>query len=330
MIVDAHCHLTAELPAASLAKVMDRGGVDMAVILAEAVGPVPLSRRGGVVPGTISAFGPDPGPFYGLTLQPLLSRASLLARLGYDRRTRGGLARAGPFLFPIIPNPDNGPLAAALEAYPRRFIAFATVNPNDPGYVDEIDRRLGQGFRGVKVNAWYHRVDLRRSLAAAARRCSEAGYPLLVHLGGRRRDGLAILELADHYPATAFIIAHAGLPFYRTLWRAAAYHPNLYFDLAGPYMSAELAEAIALKVPPGRLLFASGGPIGLRAAGGGYSYAAAKRWVERWSASRVNAEAARAVLGGNLLRLVRLASPKARTTAAAGSPGGRYSSCPDR
>jgi len=330
VIVDAHCHLTAELPAASLVKVMDQGGVDKAVLLAKTLDPIALASPAAMVPSTVSAFGPDPGPFNGVRPRILLSHLGFPGRLSYNGLVRDGLLRAGPFRFRIVERPDNEPVAAALASHPNLFIGLASVNPNDPGHLDEIDRCFGRGFRGVKGHAWFHRVDLKRQLLQTAKRCANAGFPLLIHLGGSRRTGLSILELADRFPSASFIVAHAGLPYYRVLWHAARTHPNLYFDLAGPYMSAELAGLLASHVPPGRLLFASGGPEGLRAAGGGYSYATAKRWVESWLAPQMNEEARQAVLGNNLLRLVRLAKPTARRSAAAGNPGGLCSSYPGR
>ncbi len=330
MIADAHCHLTVELPAADLVEVMDRGGVDRAVLLATTHDTIRLAGSAATVPGAVPTFAPDPRPFKGVRPQTLLSPLGFAGRISYGGLVRDGTLRAGRILCRIVQRPDNEPVAAALAGHPDRFIALASVNPNDPGHLDEIRRCFDRGFRGVKIHAWFHRVDLRRQLVQTARQCAEAGFPLLIHLGGSRRTGLSILELADRVPSASFIVAHAGMPYYRVLWQAARTHPNLYFDLAGPYMSAELAGLLVTHVPPGRLLFASGGPEGLRAAGGGHSYATARRWVESRLVTRMNEEARQAVMGENLLRLVRLAKPTARRSAAAESPGGLYSSRPGR
>jgi len=306
MVVDAHCHLAPELPAAELVRVMDGAGVTQTVLVARTVDPLP-----------------SPGPAF-------LSPVGPAGRLRYVNLVQDGLVRAGGRVLPVVGRPDNEAVASAVAAYPDRFIALASVNPRLPGCLAEIDRCFNRGFRGVKVHAWHHDVDLARDLPPVAGRCAEAGLPILLHLGGSRRTGLALLELLDRFPTVNFIAAHAGLPYHRALWTAARSYANLYFDLAGPHISPELARLMARSVPPGRVLFASGGPDGLRDAGGGHSYSRPRRCAEEYLGPSPGRQARDAVLGGNLLRLVRLARPTDHWSAAAGNPGGRYSSSPGR
>jgi len=320
VIIDAHCHLTAELPAADLAKVMDQGGVDKAVLLAEGLESVPPDRPT-PVPGSRSPRQPGSWPLPGLSIRTLMSPLNPLGRFRYASFIEDGVLRDGKRYYRVIPTPDNEPVAAASDHYPNRFIPFVYVNPNDPAHTDVVDHYLARGFRGVKVNAWFHNVDLGSALSKVARRCGDAGRPVLIHLGGTRRTSLSVFELIDRYPTTDFIMAHAGIPCYSWLWRAARIHPNLYFDLSGPFMTAELVNLIAARVPPGRLLFASGCPQGLRTAGGGHDYAGIRPWVD---SLEVSAEARRAILGGTLQRLVGLA--REGPSAASGSRGGQYSS----
>lgn len=339
MIVDAHCHLSAELPATELVRVMDEGGVDKAVLLAELLEPgetvtAPRPRRpfpgltqsGGVgVYSGRAAREPDLGSL--VSTRTLLSPLHFLERTRYAGAVQDGCLNLGPSRLRIRHEPDNGPVEEALRAYPDRFLAFVTVNPQDPSSTDVVGRYLAKGFSGVKVHAWYHGVDLVRQLYRSARLCGRAGRPVLLHLGGTYRTGLAVIELANRLPATNFILAHAGLPYYHDLWQAARTHPNLYFDLAGPYMSAELVLHIASRVPPGRLLFASGGPVGLRRADGGHSYSKVRYWIDLL---QLGGEARKAVLGENLLRLIGQPLPKRRPAFAFETRGGRDSSSPGR
>lgn len=287
MILDSHCHLAAELGPAELIRVMDDGEVDRAVLVAEAVETLPPT------PGEPLGFGP------GFLASPL----GLLGRLRYRLLVQDGRLKVGRAWYRTVAAPDNETVASAVRANPDRFIGFAFVNPLDPGHLDAVDRYLASGFRGVKVHAWFHRFSLTRGLGPVAERCGEHGVPMLLHLGGSRRTGLSVLELADRFPVTNFIVAHAGLPYYVPLWRAVRTHPNLYFDLAGPYMSADFLRVVARHVPPGRLLFASGSPYGLRTPDGGHSYARLKGWVRDLGLGK---EAEKAVYGGNLARLAGL------------------------
>jgi predicted TIM-barrel fold metal-dependent hydrolase len=320
MIIDAHCHLTAELPAADLVKTMDAGGVDRAVLLAPGLQPVAPAGPAQTI-SLLSAEGPARLSLPDLSIRNLLSPFSPLGRFRYAGLIEGGLLRTTRGFLRVISTPDNEPVAEAARRHPGRFIPFAFVNPNDPTHTTILEHYLARGFRGAKVNAWFHAVDLRATMGRIARRCGEAGLPVLLHLGGTRQTGWAIFDLIDRYPNTNFIIAHAGLPCYAWLWRACRIHPNLYFDLSGPYMTPALVGCIAGKVPPGRLLFASGGPHGLRTADGEHSYAVGKRWI---FALDVSDEARSAILGGTLLRLTGLSTET--PIAASGSRGGRYSS----
>lgn len=325
MVVDAHCHLGAGLPAAKLVGVMDQGGIDKCVLLAPAAERITPDQTD---PAPRRAGGPNSRPkWVAPVCEPPLG---LVARFRYQNQARDGLVRIGRAVFRAVAHPDNDSVAAAMAAHPGRFIGFASVNPTDPGHLVETDRCFRAGFRGVKVQAWLHRVDVRRQLPPLAKRCAEAGYPLLVHLGGNRRTGLGIMEVVDRFPSVSFIIAHGGIPYHQILWQAARTRANLFFDLAEPFLSARLVGQLASAVPPGRLLFGSGGPAGLRTAEGGHSYAAAKRRMEDCLAPRICPEAREGVFGATLLRLVGLAQPRECRSAAAGNRGGRYSSCRGR
>jgi predicted TIM-barrel fold metal-dependent hydrolase len=309
VIVDAHCHLGADLGPLGLLRVLNRSGVDQAVILPEAAEP-PVNRLGRQSART-GAGGFD-GALPRVSVKFLLSTLAPLARFQYASVVQGGMVRCGDGWWRRIQSrPDNGPVAEILAGDPDRFIGLAFVNPRDPGHLDVLDRCFAQGFRGIKVHAWLHDVDLRHDLRKAAERCGDAGFPVMVHLGGTYRTGLSILDLADRLPTTAFIVAHAGLPYYSALWQATRTYPNLYFDLSGPFMSAELVRLTARHVPPGRLIFASGGPSYLRRADGECDYSEVMGWVDSLGLSR---EPRRAIFGETLLRLVGLGQARGGVT----------------
>ncbi|MEW6031753.1 MAG: amidohydrolase family protein [Bacillota bacterium] len=308
MIIDAHCYLSRELPPAELLRVMDEGGVNRTVLFAEAFEPPPAE-----VPTRL-----------------LLSALGPICRARYNRlvEKRDPCPEAGPSDWcGTADRPDNEGVAEAVAAHPDRFIGFVFVNPADPQHPDIMELYLESGFKGVKVHPWLHGFNVERELFLAAKRCGELGVPVLLHLGGSRPTGLSVIDLADRLPATSFILAHAGLPYYSALWRAARLRPNIYFDLSGPYMSAELLRVVASNVPPGRLLFASGGPHGLRLPEGGHSYSAVRSWIE---ALPLPGAALEAILGGNLRRILSLDDDawrreevRARLVGASGTPGDR-------
>ncbi len=329
MTLDAHCHLTAGFGVSQLLEFMNAGGIQRAVLLASTMGSVPLDQAGKPRPIPAGDSTPDPYPS-GRSRDALDGRPvpfnppAFPGLVRYNSLVRNGLVKRGKSWFAVEQVPDNEPIAAALAAHPDRFLGFATVNPNDPGHLDTIDRSFARGFRGVKIHAWHHKVDIRRSLGKVASRCGEAGFPVLMHLGGTYRTGLAILELAERFPATNFILAHGGVPFNFVLWRACRTTPNLYFDTAGPDITWGQLARLAVSVPPGRIVFASGAPGALRGPDGKFGAGPATEWVRSLP---VGGEARRAILGETLLRLVGLEPSTESRSAASGSHGGRYSNC---
>jgi predicted TIM-barrel fold metal-dependent hydrolase len=249
-----------------------------------------------------------------------------LARRCYQHLAkRKGRLRFGTRWYQVLSRPDNAPVAAAVSAHPQRFVGFAYVNPTEPDHLGTALSLLAEGFKGVQVNAWLEGFDVARDLYPLARLCGERGYPVHIQLGGTHRTGWSLVELADRLPATNFIIAHAGLPYGPSLWQAARTRPNLYFDLAPPFVDERLLEVVARRVPPGRLIFASGGAAGLRTPEGDYSY---RVLMARMRNLPLGGRARKAVMGENLRRLLEAGrlerELRARLWAcASGSPDGR-------
>jgi len=316
VIVDGHCHPLEGPGLQGLLRLMREAGVERAVLFPPALEPLPEETGR-----------PPDGWSRTASLWPsAVTSVNWLARRCYQRlaQTKGRL-RLGARWYRVLSGPDNAPVAAAVSAHPDRFVGFAYVNPAEPDHLDTALSFLGAGFKGVQVNAWLDRFDVAQDLYPLARLCGERGYPVHIQLGGTRRTGWSLVELADRLPGTNFIIAHAGLPYGPSIWRAARTRPNLYFDLAPPFVDEGLLELVARRVPPGRLIFASGGAAGLRTPEGDYSY---RDLMARMRNLPLVGRAVKAVMGENLWRLLE-AGPlerelRARLWAyASGSPGGR-------
>jgi predicted TIM-barrel fold metal-dependent hydrolase len=236
MIADAHLHLEPELPVARLLEAMDAADVDQAVLIAAAMAPA----------GNL--------PKLGMRVFHACMSTRPLRQPMYRLATR---LRPEPH-----PRPDNAPVFEASHQHPGRFLPFAFVNPNlGAAAHDELDRRLDDGARGVKLHPWCHDYRLPTALPIL-RRCEDAGLPVLVHLGmGPSSDVEAVL---DACPRLRLVVAHAGIPHYEPLWRLQ----RLYFDIAGPLVSHRIARRLLDAVGPARIFYGSDGPVGLRSAHG--------------------------------------------------------------
>lgn len=239
MIVDAHLHLEPELSADRLLGLMDSAGVDRACLIAAAQVPLGRIRRRTTFFRTCMEIRPLRRPMYRLA------------------------TRLRP---PAHLRPDNEPVFAAARAHPDRFLAFAFVNPALDEAHDELDRRLAEGARGVKLHPWFHDYRLIDALRVL-KRCEAAGVPVLAHLG--RGPAADVHAALDACPRLKLILAHAGIPHFEQLWRL----PRVLFDVASPrtLVSNRMIRRLVGAVGPERVVFASDGPTGLRD-DGGYSY----------------------------------------------------------
>ena len=158
--------------------------------------------------------------------------------------------------------PANDRVLAACAASGGRLEAFARIDPNAPGALDDARRCLAAGARGFKLHprsdgfALPHPV-VEQVVALA----DEARVAVLFHAGrGIPHLGESVVHMAREHPGARLILAHAGIS--DTGWIApyAAELPNLFFDTAWWQVSDLLA--LFTTVPPGRILYASDMPYG--------------------------------------------------------------------
>jgi len=233
VVVDGHVHLEEELPVEALLKTMDAGGVDRAVLLAAAQAPLPR------MPRRLAFFRAC------LDVQAIRMPAYRIA------------SRMRPKHFE---RPDNQPVFDAAREHPDRFLPFAFLNPAlGQEAQDELDRRLPEGARGVKLHLWFHGYRLSDAVPVL-RRAEREGLPVLAHLGlGPPED---VEHVLDTCPKLKLILAHAGIPHFDRLWRVDS--PRLLFDIAGPLVPERMPARLLRAVGPERVVYGSDAPIGVR------------------------------------------------------------------
>lgn len=135
----------------------------------------------------------------GVLLAPFLSD-------GYSLADASSLQRA------------NRHLAALVEGQGDRLVGFAVVNPLHPGAVDELQRAVDTGLRGVKMvpSGWYPYDDAVQPVFA---RAAQLKLPVLFHSGifidgrsGRFCRPVLFEALRDH-PGLRATLAHVGWPW---------------------------------------------------------------------------------------------------------------------
>jgi hypothetical protein len=194
---------------------------------------------------------------------------------------------------------DNDRVARIAERAPERLLPVYTAWPQAGAEgLAETRRAIEKlGARGLKFHPWLQGFSTADpcfgEMCAAA---GEAGVPVIFH------DGTPCYSLpeqiagvARRFPATKFVLGHAGLLW---SWRSAleaARLPNVWLCLCGPHMRA--MEMLCRRADPARIVWGSDFGFGL-ADTIGYRLSAFKEAnVEGALRGRILGENARRLLG---------------------------------
>ena len=232
-------------------------------------------------------------------------------------------------LIASIPD-DTSSIGAAIARYPDRFTGVYMANPTLPAADMKFESAAKEdGVSGVFLFPAMHRYSLHdaqvRSLVQAV--AGHANPFVYVHCGAlsigfRQKLGLPsrfdmrysnpidLHELANDFPRVSFVVPHFGAGYFREALMLADLCPNIYLDTSssnhwmawqpGNVNLADVLRQALHVVGPKRLLFGSD-----------------SSWFPRGWVSKVfddqartlaelgaDAETARAIFGGNLIRLL--------------------------
>jgi predicted TIM-barrel fold metal-dependent hydrolase len=217
----------------------------------------------------------------------------------------------------------------AVERHPDRFRSVVMINPLLPGADHRCQAALSEGLmNGIFLFPAMHGFSLHdthvRSLLSIL--SGHPGAVVYVHcgmlsVGFRKKLGLPcrfdmrysnpvdLHSIALDFPRLPFIIPHFGAGYFREALMVADLCPNIYFDTSSSNRWMQCAPSVtdlanvfdkALQVlGPKRLLFGTDSSWFPR----GWIKGIYEAQVDALLAARVDADAARAILGGNLRTL---------------------------
>lgn len=225
---------------------------------------------------------------------------------------------------------DEASVAQAVEAYPERFFGWFFCNPRMPHAPARVDEWLQRGLRGVCLLPAMHGYPLSDGLVeeilqAAERRnavvfvhCGVLSVGIRARVGApspfdmRFSNPIDLHPIALRHPRLRFVVPHFGAGYFREALMTASLCPNVYLDtsssnawtkyLAPPPSLEQVFEWALEVVGPQRLLFGTDSSFFPR----GWVSAVFERQCQALSRIGVNAEDARAIFGGNLLRLMQM------------------------
>lgn len=172
----------------------------------------------------------------------------------------------------VVPNDF---VAHYVTHHPEKLIGFASVDPNELNYLEELHRAIEDlKLRGLKLGPVYqnyHPMDQR--MQPVYEYCQRNHLPIIIHQGTtfpRRAplkfaSPLLLEEVALAYPDLVIVIAHLGHPWIAETVVLIRKHPNFYTDISAlHYRPWQFYNGLMLALEYGvaeRLLFGSDYPF---------------------------------------------------------------------
>jgi uncharacterized protein len=139
----------------------------------------------------------------------------------------------------------NEYVAEHVARYPERLILFASIDPGQPGHMEELER-MHQDFRckGVKISPIYQGVHPHdKRYYDIYRYCEKHGLPILTHMATTYSSGVSLEwarpalmdQIAIEFPNLNIILAHLGHPWEGETIALIRKTPNLFSDISALY-----------------------------------------------------------------------------------------------
>lgn len=224
---------------------------------------------------------------------------------------------------------DEDSVVRAVRRYPDRFWGWFFLNPAAPHSVARCEEWLSEGMRGVCLlpamhGYWLADGRVEEVLEAAERHravvfihCGVLSVGIRARVGApspfdmRFSNPIDVHALALRHPKLRFVIPHFGAGYFREALMTASLCPNVYFDtsssngwtkyLTPPPTLEQVFEQALEVLGAERLLFGTDSSFFPR----GWVSSVFERQCEALSRIGATAEQARAIFGGNLLRLMQ-------------------------
>ncbi len=169
----------------------------------------------------------------------------------------------------------NDSIAAYARQHPDKIIGFMSIDPNDPGALEEMDRCVNElDLRGIKMSPVYQNYHPTDPRAERIHRKAEAlGLPILTHAAFHFisntpmewANPLLYDPVARQFPDLKIILAHVGLPWFTDAMVMTRKHANVYADISGsmlrPWWCYQALAAFHESGIMNKLLFGTDWPI---------------------------------------------------------------------
>ena len=194
----------------------------------------------------------------------------------YDGLVKDGYFKLYGNSYKIFTKPSNDIVATAIDRFPDRFLGWVAVNPMIPVSVEEVELYLNKpSFIGVKAHPFMHGYSI-KALDPVAAMCESKGIPMIIHLSS---EPDSYKYLPENYPKLKLIYAHAGLPFWKKLWKYVKDQPNVFVDTSSDYLNPSIVKKAVESLGYRKVLYGCDGPYGMKKFNE-YDYSAKKSWID--------------------------------------------------
>ena len=191
---------------------------------------------GGVIP-----WGEDPADHLVRAMQQSGVKTCLVSSLAY-----GGFRMAAA----------NDLMYEAMQKHPDRLLGYVYIWPGDPKAVRaEVERRLVQGFTGLKMLVLMGYPYVYPGYAPAFEIANERRLPVLLHTYGGQPGLDDVPVLAERYPDINFVLAHAGAQQVEHHIRVAGQVEHAYLELSTSTATYRAVETLFENVPLERIVW---------------------------------------------------------------------------
>ncbi len=199
--------------------------------------------------------------------------------------------------YKIFAKPNNAVVEDTIIRFPDRFLGWVAVNPLLPDTMEELETYLSNpGFIGVKAHPFMHEYSI-KALDQVADVCQVKGKPMIIHLSAEQDS---YRYLPEKFPKLKLIYAHAGLPFWKSLWTYVKDHPNVYIDTSSDYLNSSIVKDVVQSLGFRKCLYGCDGPYGMTTYNE-YDYSSKKTWIDTLPIPENEKEY---ILGKNFLELI--------------------------
>lgn len=207
--------------------------------------------------------------------------------------------------------PSNDEVAELVKRNGKRFIGFASIDPNSgQAALSELRRSRDQlGLRGLKLNPALQNFEPTGSAALEIYKEAERlDMPILIHTGLTFSNRFTIMhnqplvldDIARKHPKLRICLAHMGWPWVWDAVAVAIRNPNVYIDTAGTFAGTpvESIRQITSVIPPSVIENALGDRLMF---GSDYPRIEVNKMFSAVSTLPVRQDALEAILGENAL-----------------------------